>query len=303
MSDGLARDYVGYAGRPPDPQWPGGARLALNFVLAYEEGSEASVAAGDAHSETNLIEVSRSPVPRGQRDLGSESMYEYGSRAGFWRLLRLFQERNLTLTVFPCAQALELNPAAARALGEAGYDLCGHGWRWVEHFRLGEAEEREHIRRCVASLQRTVGRRPTGWYCRFAPSLNTRRLLAEEGGFLYDSDCYDDDLPHWTTVQGKPYLLVPYGLVNNDMRFARGGFATGQDYYQAVRDGIDFLREEGRSAPKMMTATLHTRLIGHPARAAGLARLLDYVAGLKDVWVCQREAIARHWHDHHPPQA
>ena len=300
MAKWLERDPVGYAGRPPRVTWPGGARLALNFVLNYEEGAEASFAAGDGYSETNLIEVARSPVPRGQRDLGAESMFEYGSRAGFWRILRLFQERRLTMTVFACAQALEVNQPAARAIGQAGYDLCGHGWRWTEHFRLAEDEERQQIAQAVASLQRNVGRRPHGWYCRYAPSLNTRRLLAEEGGFLYDSDSYNDDLPHWTRVAGRPVLLIPYGLVNNDMRFVRGDFSTGEDFHGFVRDAIDLLRAEGRSQPKMLSVGLHNRLIGHPARAAGLQRLLDYVAGLEDVWVCQRVDIARHWHSHHP---
>ncbi|MBM3490721.1 MAG: chitin deacetylase [Alphaproteobacteria bacterium] len=300
MVEWLKRDLVGYGGRPPKVAWPGAARLALNFVLNYEEGSEASFAQGDGYSETNLIEVAHSPVPRGERDRGAESMFEYGSRAGFWRILRLFQERRLTLTVFACAQALEVNAPAARAIADAGYDLCGHGWRWAEHFRLPEHEERRQIAAAVASLQRTIGRRPHGWYCRYAPSLDTRRLLAEEGGFLYDSDSYNDDLPYWTRIDGRPWLVIPYGLVNNDMRFVRGDFSTGGDFFGFVRDAIDLLRQEGRLAPKMLSVGLHNRLIGHPARAAGLQRLLDYVAGLDDVWVCQRLEIARHWQTQHP---
>ena len=211
---GPARDLVGYGPRPPDPRWPDGARLALNFVINYEEGSEPSIEDGDGLSEARLTETAQSPVPRGERDLAAESMFEYGSRVGFWRLKRLFDERELPFTLFACALALERNPAAAAVVREDGIDVCCHGWRWVEAFRLTEDEEREQIRRAVASLERTVGRRPEGWYCRYGPSINTRRLLVEEGGFLYDSDAYNDELPYWVEVSGpaasrRPVLACP----------------------------------------------------------------------------------------------
>ena len=294
------RDFVGYADNPPDPQWPGGAKLALNFVINYEEGSEASVPLGDGYSESGLIESPTSPVPHGQRDLGAESMFEYGSRVGFWRLMRLFAERGLPLTVFGCALALEQNPAAARAIADAGHDVCCHGWRWVEHYKLSEAEERAHIRRAVTSLEASVGERPLGWYCRYGPSLNTRRLLVEEGGFIYDSDTYNDELPYWTKVGDRPHLLIPYTLTNNDTKFARGFIGNGEDFFRYLRDGFDLLRAEGARQPKMMSVGLHMRITGHPARASGLQRFLDHVSNCGDVWVCRRVDIARHWYDTHP---
>jgi allantoinase len=296
----LTRDFVGYADNPPDPQWPGGARLAVNFVINYEEGSEASVPWGDGYSESGLIESPASPVPHGQRDLGAESMFEYGSRVGFWRLMRLFAERSLPLTVFGCALALEQNPAAARAIVEAGHDVCCHGWRWVEHYKLGEAEEREHIHRAVASLEASVGSRPLGWYCRYGPSLKTRRLLVEEGGFIYDSDTYNDELPYWTKIDDTPHLLIPYTLTNNDTKFARGFIGNGEDFYRYLRDGFDLLRAEGTRQPKMMSVGLHMRISGHPSRASGLQRFLDHVVNCGDVWVCRRADIARHWLATHP---
>ena len=221
-------------------------------------------------------------------------MFEYGSRVGFWRLMRLFEERQMPLTVFGCALALERHPEAAAAIREAGHDVCCHGWRWVEHYKLNEATERDHIRMAVESLQTTIGERPVGWYCRYAPSVNTRRLLVEEGGFTYDSDAYNDELPYWTDVAGRPHLIVPYSLTNNDVKFMRGYLATADDYFQFIKDGFDMLYEEGATAPKMMSVGLHMRIIGHPARAAGLARLLDYIVGFDDVWVCKRIEIADH---------
>ena len=301
MAQGRERDLVGYAGRPPDPRWPGGRRLALNFVINYEEGSEPSIGDGDGRSETGLTEASGMDSGPGPRDLAAESMFEYGSRVGFWRLMRLFRERSLPVTIFACALALERNPAAAALIREQGCDICCHGWRWVEHWKLTEAEEREHIRKAVASLERTLGARPPGWYCRYGPSVNTRRLVVEEGGFLYDSDAYNDELPYWVNVEGQQHLVVPYSLTNNDGRFARGNIATAGQFFEFCKDAIDLLRAEGASEPKMMSVGLHMRLIGHPGRAAGLARLLDYAADCDDVWICQRLDIARHWHAIHPP--
>jgi allantoinase len=294
------RDLVGYGRHPPDPQWPGGARLAVNFVINVEEGSEPSVPDGDGHSESGLTEATSSTVPRGTRDLAAESMFEYGSRVGFWRLMRIFQERDLPLTVFGCALALERNPEAAAAIRELGHDVCCHGWRWVEHWLLSEEQEREHIRRAITSLERTVGGRPLGWYCRYGPSVNTRRLLVEEGGFLYDSDAYNDELPYWCRVADRPHLVVPYSLTNNDGKLARGVFATADDYVAFMRDAFDLLYEEGARQPKMMSIGLHLRVIGHPARAAGLIRLIDHIAGKPDVWITRRLEIAQHWCTHHP---
>ena len=294
------RDFIGYGANPPDPKWPGGARLALNFVINYEEGSEYNVHDGDGFSEASLTDSPTSSVPRGDRDLGAETMFEYGSRVGFWRLLRLFRERELPVTIFACALALERNPEAAKAICDAGLDICCHGWRWVEHYKLAEEEEREHIRKAVASLTKTLGSRPLGWYCRSAPSVNTRRLLVEEGGFLYDSDAYNDELPYWDTVEGKPHLVVPYSLTTNDSKFGRGWFSTADDFFQFNKDAFDMLYAEGATHPKMMSVGLHMRLIGHPARAMGLKRFLDHVRQFDDVWICNRTDIARHWMKVHP---
>ncbi len=296
----LDRDFVGYAGHPPDPRWPGGARLALNFVMNYEEGSEYSMMDRDGTSDAALTELNTAAVPRGERDLAAESMFEYGSRVGFWRLMRLFAERGLPMTVFACALALERNASAAAAIRETGHDICCHGWRWVEHFKLEEATEREHIRRAVESLRRTVGVRPLGWYCRYGPSVNTRRLLMEEGGFVYDSDSYADELPYYVMAEGRPQLVLPYTLTNNDLKWGTGNLGTGEDFFMALKEGFDMLYEEGRTAPKMMSVGLHMRLVGHPGRASGLARFLDYVKAKPDVWLCRRLEIAEHWRAVHP---
>jgi len=300
METGYPRDLTGYGAAPPHPQWPDGARLALNFVLNYEEGSEYSLADGDGFSEASLTEMPASPVPHGERDLAAESMFEYGSRVGFWRLLRLFEERGLPATIFGCALALERNPPAVQAIGDAGFDVCCHGWRWVEHYRLRADEEREHIARAVATLTTLFGERPLGWYCRTGPSTNTRRLLVEEGGFLYDSDAYNDELPYWLTVGGRGHLVVPYSLTTNDSKFGRGVFAGGEDFFGFLKEAFTQLYAEGTTLPKMMSVGLHLRLAGHPARAAGLARFLDHVAGFDDVWVTRRLDIARHWAATHP---
>ncbi len=247
MPDALDRDFVGYAGAPPHADWPNGARIALNFVLNYEEGSEYSLGDGDGRSETALTEVSAPRVPVGDRDLASESMYEYGTRVGFWRIARLFSEHQLPVTVFGCALALERNPPAAQFIASQRWDVCCHGWRWIEHYRLTEDEERQQIRMAVESLQRTIGERPLGWYCRYAPSTATRRLLVEEGGFLYDSDSYNDELPYWRTVAGRQHLVVPYSLVTNDVKLTAGLF-TGDDFFVLLKNAFDVLYAEGARA-------------------------------------------------------
>jgi putative urate catabolism protein len=294
------RDMIGYGAQPPHPHWPNEARLALNFVLNFEEGSEPSFADGDGYSEASLTESGGQDQGVPGRDLAAESMYEYGSRIGFWRILRLFQARQLPLTIFGCALALERHPPAARAIAEAGHDVCCHGWRWIRHYLLDAAEEREHIRKAVASLRVSVGSRPLGWYCRYGPSVNTRRLVVEEGGFLYDSDAYNDELPYWVTVEGRPHLVVPYTLGVNDSKFGRGVFGTAEDFFRYAKDSFDMLYREGATQPKMMSVGIHMRLMGHPGRAMGLERFLDYVLTHQDVWICKREEIARHWMAQHP---
>ncbi len=299
MSWQPARDFIGYGSNPPDPQWPNGARLALNFVMNYEEGSEASIPDGDEATDTNMTEAHGVNQPIKGRDLAAESMFEYGSRVGFWRLMRLFEERRLPMTIFGCALAIERNPPAAQAIRESGFDVCSHGWRWLRPHSLSEGEEREQIVKTVASLQKTVGHRPEGWYCRYGPSINTRRLLVEEGGFLYDSETYNDELPYWTTVTGKPHLVIPYSIVNNDTKLL-GNIGSPEDWLAFVKGAFDMLYAEGESAPKMMNVGLHMRIMGHPARAWALQRFLDHVMKHKDVWVTRRVDIARHWIKTHP---
>ncbi len=296
----MDRDLIGYGANPPNPHWPGDARLAVNFVLNFEEGSEPSIPDGDPVSEWGLTEYGTSNPGVVGRDLAAEGMFAYGSRVGFWRIMRLFAERGLPLTVFGCALALERNPPAAAAIRDAGFDVCCHGWRWEKHFELAEDVERERIARAVASLRQTMGERPLGWYCRSGPGVNTRRLLVEEGGFLYDSDAYDDELPYWTKVSGKLHLIVPYSLSTNDAKFGRGAFGTGDDFFHYCRDAFDFLYREGQTQPRMLSIGLHMRLIGHPARAAGLERLLDHIRRFSDVWVTRRLDIAQHWIRTHP---
>lgn len=295
------RDLVGYGANPPDPGWPGAARVAVQFVLNIEEGAEYSPLDGDPRSEIGLAEVPGGRLPPGHRDLAFESMYEYGSRVGVWRLLRLFREHDIPLTAFACALALERNPQLARAIADSDIDVVCHGWRWEEPFHLDEERERAHIARAVESLQRTVGRAPEGWYCRFGPSAHTRRLLVEHGGFLYDSDCYSDELPFWTEVSGRQHLVVPYSFSTNDSRFASGALSTGEEYFTMLREAFDYLYEEGVSQPRMMSIGLHARLAGHPMRAHGLRRFIDHVKGHDRVWICTRGDIARHWLRKHPP--
>jgi allantoinase len=301
LKDVPSRNFVGYGSKPPHPQWPNGARLALNICINYEEGSEPSVPDGDLTSESGLTEGGAGAFDG--RDLAAESMFEYGSRVGFWRIARLLQERGLTATLFGCALALERNPEVCAAVREMAWDCCAHGWRWERHQNLSEADERERIRRTVESITQTLGRRPEGWYCRYGPGLNTRRFIVEEGGFLYDSDAYNDELPYWLGSVAKPHLVVPYSLANNDAKFMRGGMSTAQQFFEYLRDSFDMLYREGATAPKMMSVGLHLRVAGHPGRAVGLERFLDHVSAHRDVWVCQRSDIARHWHAQHAPVA
>jgi len=268
-------------------------------VLNIEEGAESSILNGDARSETWLHELPGRPPRTGERDLSVEGMYEYGSRTGVWRVLGLFSARELPLTAFAVGRALELNPEIAEALRAAGHEVAGHGYRWLDYREIPEDEEREHIRRTIEAIERLCGTRPVGWYTGRV-SHNTRRLLREEGGFLYDSDAYNDDLPYW--LAGSPsHLVIPYTLVNNDARYLLpNGFASGEEFFRLLKDAFDFLWQEGERHSKMMSIGLHGRISGHPARAMALKRFLDHVQSHDSVWICRREEIARHWMAEHP---
>jgi len=295
------RNLIGYGGNPPDPKWPNGARIAVQFVLNYEEGGENSILHGDAASEVFLSEiVGAVPLP-GVRHISMESIYEYGSRAGVWRILKLFEKFNLPLTIFGVAMALERHPDVARAFVEAGHEICSHGYRWIDYQYVPEAVEREHMQKAIAIIENLTGARPLGWYTgRTSP--NTRRLVAEEGGFLYDADAYDDDLPYWIEEAGRSQLIIPYTLDVNDMRFASfQGFNCGDQYFTYLKDSFDTLYEEGATSPKMMSVGMHCRLVGRPGRIAALKRFLEYATGHEDVWFCRRIDIARHWYAEHPP--
>jgi putative urate catabolism protein len=295
---------IGYGRRPVQAGWPGGARIALQFVLNYEEGGENNVLHGDKGSEQFLSEiVGAASYPA--RHMSMESIYEYGSRAGVWRILREFEKRGLPLTVFAVGMALERHPDLARAFTELGHEIACHGWRWIHYQDMSRDQEAEHMRLGMDALTKLIGTRPLGWYTgRDSPQ--TRELVAEYGGFLYDSDYYGDDLPFWTEVpvrQGAsvPQLIVPYTLDTNDMRFATPqGFNTAEQFFVYLRDTFDVLYAEGEETPKMMSVGMHCRLLGRPGRFIALQRFLDHVARHDNVWICRRDEIARHWHRHHP---
>ncbi|HTV28004.1 MAG TPA: chitin deacetylase [Xanthobacteraceae bacterium] len=295
------RDFVGYGRAPPDPRWPGGARLAVAIVLNVEEGAEPSIADGDDTSEVALTDAIAGEVPTGTRDLVAESLWEYGSRVGFWRLYELFVERRTALTVNACAQALERNPEAAAAITEANLDLCCHGLRFARHFLMSEDQERAAIVEAVASLTRTVGRPPLGWQSRYSASERTRRLLVEHGNFLYDADSYADDLPYWVDVEGRAHLVIPHTFTNNDNRLPSGKLGTANDFYDHIGAAFRTLYAEGAQRPRMMTVSLHSRVSGQPARFEAVARFLDLVGKHDGVWVAGRSAIAKHWMAMHPP--
>ncbi|EDY49686.1 allantoinase PuuE [Streptomyces clavuligerus] len=295
------RDLVGHGAEPPHAAWPGGARVAVSLVLNYEEGGERNVLEGDPASEGFLHELVGAPPVVGGRDLNAESMFAYGSRAGFWRVHRTLAAHGAPLTVYAVGQALERNPEAARAMGAAGWEVAGHGWRWIDYREVPEETERADVARTVATIERLVGRRPVGWYTgRTGP--NTRRLVAEEGGFLYDSDDYADDLPFYTVAAGRPHLVVPYGLDTNDARFLLvHGFTTAGDMLAYLNDTFDTLHAEGADRPRMMSVGLHCRIIGRPGRIRALDGFLDHVAQRGGAWITTREQIARHWLTTHPP--
>lgn len=296
---GPARDLVGYGEFVPRIEWPGGARVALQLVVNYEEGSEKTFPMGD---EVNDILHEFPFQLDGVRDLAVESVYEYGSRAGVWRLFRIFDAAGVPATFFASAVALERNPAVAQKIASRGDEAAGHGYRWSNGFEMTREEEREAITRTVAVFEELVGERPLGWYSR-EMSVNTRELVVEEGGFIYDSECYNDDLPYWTWVHGRPHLVVPYSLVVNDCRYVLPqGFASPEDFFDLARVSLNRLRNDGDDASRMMSVGVHARLSGNPGRADALARFIDYAQGLGDVWIARRIDIARSFADQLPPE-
>jgi len=309
-ADRYPRDMIGYGARPPHARWPGGARIAVQIVLNYEEGAENSILHGDAKSETFLSDIVGAEA-FSMRHMSMESLYEYGSRAGLWRLLRLFRDRHLPVTVFGAAMALERNPAAVEAMLADGHEIASHGWRWINYQQVDEKTERDHISRSAIVIKRLTGIAPEGWYTgRDSP--NTRRLVVEHGGFVYDADSYADDLPYWVRVETKggvkPHLVVPYALDTNDMRFAMAqGFNSGGQFYAYLRDAFNVLYAEGDpaglDAPKMLSIGLHCRIAGRPGRLASLARFLDHLRNHEAVWIARRIDIARHWIATHPHAA
>ena len=301
MSDPYPRDLIGYGRTPPDPRWPGEARVAVQFVLNYEEGGENNILHGDPASEAFLSEIIGAQPWPGQRHMNMESIYEYGSRAGFWRIWRLFTRKRVPLTVYGVATALQRNPEVVAGMKEAGWEIASHGLKWIEYKDVSEAVEREHLVEAVRLHTEVTGERPLGWYLGRCTA-HTRALVMDEGGFLYDSDSYADDLPYWVTGARGPHLVIPYTLDANDMRFAVAqGFNSGDQFFAYLRDSFDVLYEEGAEAPKMLSIGLHCRLVGRPGRLAALERFLDHVLSHDRVWVTRRLDIARHWHAHHKP--
>ena len=296
MENSYPRNLVGYGANPPNPNWPHNARIAVQFVLNYEEGGENCILHGDPASEAFLSEIVGADARVGVRHMSMESIYEYGSRAGVWRLLRIFNEYEVPLTIFAVGMAVERNPAVIEEMARLGHEICSHGYRWIDYQYVPEEVEQEHIGLAINAIESVTGQRPLGWYTgRTSP--NTRRLVVEEGGFLYDADDYSDDLPFWDSSHGRPHLVVPYTLDANDMRFATPqGFNCGDQFFTYLKDSFDLLYSEGKQSPKMMSVGLHCRLVGRPGRAASIARFLEYISGKEDVWLCRRIDIANHWH-------
>jgi putative urate catabolism protein len=300
MAEDYPRDLIGYGQRPPDPGWPEQARIALQFVINYEEGAENSILHGDEGSESLLTEFGFAAPRIGQRYLPVESMYEYGSRVGFWRLHEFFVQRGVPITVFGVAMALERNPDGVAAMSDAGWEIASHGYRWVDHQGMPEDVEREHIRKIVEIHERVVGSRPLGHFLG-RRSENTIRLVAEEGGFVYSQDSYADELPYWTVESGRPLLLVPYTADVNDHRFTTSpGFDWGEPFFEYLRDAFDVLYEQGERSPRMMSVGLHCRLVGRPGRFAALRRFVDHVQRHDRVWLCRGIDIAEHWQARFP---
>ena len=288
------RDLIGYGSNLPKVEWPNKARIAVQIVLNYEEGAENCVLNGDKNSEVFLSEIIGAQPIKG-RHMNMESLYEYGSRVGFWRLHNLFQEKKIPITIFGVGMALEKNPEICKAIIEADYEVASHGWRWIDYQNIKKSEEKKHMQLAIKAHTKIFGKRPDGWYTgRCSP--NTRDLVMEDGGFLYDSDSYSDDLPFWESRNKKKQLIIPYTLDNHDMRFATNqGFNTGDHFYSYLKDSFDTLYEEGRTNPKMMSVGLHCRIIGKPGRVQSLKKFLDYILKHEDIWICKRVDIAKHW--------
>jgi allantoinase len=288
------RNLIGYGSNLPKVDWPNKARIAVQIVLNYEEGAENCVLNGDKNSEVFLSEIIGAQPIKG-RHMNMESLYEYGSRVGFWRLHNLFQEKKIPITIFGVGMALEKNPEICKAIIEADYEVASHGWRWIDYQNIKKSEEKKHMQLAIKAHTKIFGKRPDGWYTgRCSP--NTRDLVMEDGGFLYDSDSYSDDLPYWESRNKKKQLIIPYTLDNNDMRFATNqGFNTGDHFYSYLKDSFDTLYEEGRTNPKMMSVGLHCRIIGKPGRVQSLKKFLDYILKHEDIWICKRVDIAKHW--------
>ncbi|MDC3400602.1 allantoinase PuuE [Candidatus Pelagibacter ubique] len=288
------RNLIGYGSNLPKVEWPNKARIAVQIVLNYEEGAENCVLNGDKNSEVFLSEIIGAQPIKG-RHMNMESLYEYGSRVGFWRIHNLFQEKKIPITIFGVGMALEKNPEICKAIIEADYEVASHGWRWIDYQNIKKSEEKKHMQLAIKAHTKIFGKRPDGWYTgRCSP--NTRDLVMEDGGFLYDSDSYSDDLPYWESRNKKKQLIIPYTLDNNDMRFATNqGFNTGDHFYSYLKDSFDALYEEGRTNPKMMSVGLHCRIIGKPGRIQSLKKFLDYIIKHEDIWICKRVDIAKHW--------
>ena len=294
MSKKYPRDMIGYGSKEPRVTWPNNAKLALQIVLNYEEGAENNVLHGDKHSETFLSEIIGAQAIK-DRHINMESMYEYGSRRGFWRIHKLFQEKKIPVTIFGVAMALEKNPEVCNAIKNGNYEIACHGWRWIDYQNVKKSVEKKDMKLAIKTIKKIFGERPLGWYTgRCSP--NTRDLVFEDGGFLYDSDSYSDDLPYWEYKKNKKQLIIPYTLDNNDMRFATNqGFNSGDQFYTYLKDSFDALYDEGKTNPKMMSVGLHCRLIGRPGRFQALKKFIDYVLKFDDVWICKRVDIAKHW--------
>jgi putative urate catabolism protein len=293
------RDLAGYGRSPPDPRWPGGARVCVQFVINYEEGGERNILHGDSTSEAFLSDVLGAQPWPGQRHMNVESMYEYGSRAGFWRLWRIFTDRQMPVTVFGVATALARHPEAVAAMREGQWEIASHGLKWIDYKDMPRAEERAHLAEAIRVHTSATGERPLGWYTGRS-SVNTLSAVLDEGGFLYSSDSYADDLPYWINGPKGPHLIIPYTLDANDMRFINAqGFGDGDEFFSYLKDAFDLLHAEGERSPKMMSVGLHCRLVGRPGRARALIRFLDHVAQCNGVWIARRIDIARHWHREH----
>ena len=293
------RDLKGYGGTPPNPLWPNSARIAVQFVINYEEGGEYTLVNGDSHSESFLSEIVGADRWDGMRHMNIESLYEYGSRAGFYRLHEMFSKRSIPATVFAVARALELNPDVVEPMKKSGWEIASHGYRWIDYHPLSIDEEREHMKKAIEIHTKVTGERPYGWYTGRS-SVNSRKLVAEEGGFTYDADSYADDLPYWDKNYDKPQLVIPYTLDTNDMRYLTPqGFNSGDQFFTYLKDSFDYLYEEGATAPKMLSIGIHCRISGRPGRAAALAKFLDYVKSHDQVWMATRLEIAEHWAKNH----